>query len=212
MHEFASEGFRQLFELGEDSVRCHCGKPRHFVPQIVLFGERSKKISQSARAGRRSQVVAAQDMHISGRQPDKNIERFVLFYFIFFSSSFLFLGALIWGSPWQPEFCDWAFNLPRAGEEIRAKWKLIPAATDILVTHGPPRGGVGGICRDGFDAGCEVLTERIKEVKPLVHICGHIHECYGVFALGDTLVINASSVNLSYRPTNPPIVFDIVKL
>ena len=22
-------------------------------------------------------------------------------------------GLRIYGSPWQPEFCDWAFNLPR---------------------------------------------------------------------------------------------------
>jgi hypothetical protein len=34
-------------------------------------------------------------------------------------------GIRVWGSPWQPEFCEWAFNLPR-GEPCRAKWKLIP--------------------------------------------------------------------------------------
>ncbi len=27
----------------------------------------------------------------------------------------------IWGSPWQPEFCDWAFNLDR-GAPLREKW------------------------------------------------------------------------------------------
>ena len=39
----------------------------------------------------------------------------------------------VWGSPWQPEFCGWAFNL-RRGEACAAKWRLIPPATDVLVT------------------------------------------------------------------------------
>ncbi len=117
--------------------------------------------------------------------------------------------ALVWGSPWQPEFCDWAFNLGRKSKEIEAKWKLIPKSTSILITHGPPHGRLGGICRDGFDAGCEVLRERVKKIEPLIHVCGHIHEAYGCYVLGKTLVINASSVNLSYRPVNPPIVFDV---
>ena len=43
-------------------------------------------------------------------------------------------GLKIYGSPWQPWFYDWAFNLQR-GAEIRAKWDLIPDDTDILLTH-----------------------------------------------------------------------------
>ncbi len=45
----------------------------------------------------------------------------------------------IWGSPWQPEFHNWAFNVPR-GEKIMEKWNLIPNDVDILVTHGPAFG------------------------------------------------------------------------
>ncbi|KAL4217095.1 Metallophosphoesterase mpped2 [Mactra antiquata] len=48
-------------------------------------------------------------------------------------------GIKIYGSPWQPEFCDWGFNLPR-GEMCLEKWDLIPINTDILITHGPPIG------------------------------------------------------------------------
>src|SRR5262249_20747600 len=33
-------------------------------------------------------------------------------------------GIRFWGSPWQPTFHDWAFNLPR-GEALAAKWALI---------------------------------------------------------------------------------------
>jgi predicted phosphodiesterase len=48
-------------------------------------------------------------------------------------------GLRIWGSPWQPWFHDWAFNLQR-GTEIAAKWALIPDGIDVLITHGPPFG------------------------------------------------------------------------
>ncbi|MCK4490026.1 MAG: hypothetical protein KAU23_07180 [Anaerolineales bacterium] len=48
-------------------------------------------------------------------------------------------GTKFYGSPWQPWFYDWAFNLQR-GPEIRSKWELIPEGIDILITHGPPYG------------------------------------------------------------------------
>src|SRR5690554_4798574 len=34
-------------------------------------------------------------------------------------------GLKIYGSPWQPRFFDWAFNLMR-GPELAAKWAKIP--------------------------------------------------------------------------------------
>ena len=48
-------------------------------------------------------------------------------------------GIKFWGSPIQPYFHDWAFNRER-GEEIKKHWDLIPTDTDILITHGPPKG------------------------------------------------------------------------
>ena len=48
-------------------------------------------------------------------------------------------GLKFCGSPWQPWFCDWAFNL-RRGQPLREKWDLIPSDTDVLITHGPPQG------------------------------------------------------------------------
>ena len=46
-------------------------------------------------------------------------------------------GVTFWDSPWQPWFFDMSFNLER-GAELRAKWDLIPAHVDVLITHGPP--------------------------------------------------------------------------
>jgi len=46
-------------------------------------------------------------------------------------------GIRFYGIPWQPAFCNWAFNLQR-GEELKRKWDIIPNGIDILITHGPP--------------------------------------------------------------------------
>ena len=55
-----------------------------------------------------------------------------------------------YGSPWQPEFHGWAFNLKR-GEEIRKVWEKIPDEVDVLITHGPPYGAVQhALGHDGF--------------------------------------------------------------
>jgi len=116
----------------------------------------------------------------------------------------------IFGSPWQPEFCNWAFNVKR-GPDIRKKWKAIPNGIDILITHGPPKGH-GGNTFDGTDAGCEDLLNEIQtRIKPMVHIFGHIHEGYGVTKDKNTTFINASNCTLKYKPSNVPIVFDIME-
>lgn len=56
-------------------------------------------------------------------------------------------------------------------------WEKIPANTDILITHGPPKGH-GDTSDQGVSCGCEELLARIKVLKPALHIFGHIHEGY----------------------------------
>jgi len=119
-------------------------------------------------------------------------------------------GIRIYGSPWQPEFCDWAFNV--VGDAIKSKWDLIPTGIDILVTHGPPKNH-GGVCLPSqFDAGCPHLLQAITRTKPKIHVAGHIHEGYGYDEENGVHFINASNVNLQYQTTNNPIVFDITRL
>jgi len=115
----------------------------------------------------------------------------------------------IWGSPYQPEFCDWAFNLAR-GEPTLQKAKQVPSETDILITHGPPLGRGDQCMPAGNRAGCIDLLSQVQErVQPVAHIFGHIHEGYGVSTDGATAYVNASTCTLKYKPNNPAIVFDI---
>jgi hypothetical protein len=106
----------------------------------------------------------------------------------------------IYGSPWQPEFYDWAFNLPRNGDVLKSKWDAIPTNTDILLTHGPAWGIVDEVYnRRGVHLGCELLTERIAVVKPKIHVCGHIHSGHGYYFDGTTHFFNASVLNEQYE-------------
>jgi Icc-related predicted phosphoesterase len=116
-------------------------------------------------------------------------------------------GLKIYGSPWQPRFYDWAFNVNR-GEEIAKKWAGIPEGLDILVTHGPAFGILDDTV-NGMRVGCEELYKKIFEVKPKYHICGHIHYGRGYRELDGVTFINASSLGESYQYQNKPIQFHL---
>lgn len=127
-------------------------------------------------------------------------------------------GLKIYGSPWQPEFFDWAFNLKR-GSELMEKWNMIPSNTDILITHGPaygmvdwvpPRKNYGVKFIDGGSVGCEDLLDAITtRIKPYYHISGHIHCSYGEVIRDNINFINASTLNEQYMVANKPIIFEI---
>lgn len=115
------------------------------------------------------------------------------------------MGLRIWGSPWQPWFYDWAFNLAR-GAAIAERWALIPPGIDVLITHGPPEGILDRTAA-GERAGCADLAEAIARVRPRLHVFGHIHEAYGRLTWDGTLYVNASTCDLGYRPLQPPVLF-----
>lgn len=117
-------------------------------------------------------------------------------------------GVNFFGTPWQPEFCNWAFNIPR-GQPCLDKWEKIPSNTDILITHTPPIGH-GDLCKNGMRAGCVELLSTIQQrVVPKYHIFGHIHEGYGITTDGVTKFINAAILDEKYKVKNMPVVFDL---
>jgi predicted phosphodiesterase len=112
----------------------------------------------------------------------------------------------VYGSPWQPWFHSWAFNA--YSPELKQKWDLIPNNTDILITHGPPYKLQDKTSWGGEHVGCRELRTALQRVKPKLHVCGHIHESYGVARFGDTYIANAASCTVKYNPTQPPLVFE----
>ena len=118
-------------------------------------------------------------------------------------------GVNIYGSPHQPTFFNWAFNLPRNGPGLASKWEAIPENTDILITHGPAW-GYNDITQYRRDThlGCELLRERIDVIRPKIHLSGHIHSGNGYYYDGYTHHFNASVLNERYNYANLPFTFN----
>ena len=91
-----------------------------------------------------------------------------------------------YGSPYTPRFGNFAFMYNR--ENADTIWDRVPDDTEILITHGPPR-GILDLCPQG-NQGCDELLAKTQELSKLkYHIFGHIHEGYGV----DGKYVNASN-------------------
>jgi Icc-related predicted phosphoesterase len=94
---------------------------------------------------------------------------------------FFGLGGGIPTTPWP-----WSFDLDEheAGERLAG----CPDGC-VLVVHSPPKGHVDGGSRS---LGSEAVLRTIEERRPLLAICGHIHECAGEeSSVGPTRVVNA---------------------
>lgn len=137
----------------------------------------------------------------------------------------LSLGRLrFYGSPWQPYFGGWAFNFSGSTErcsdqydaEAVACWKLIPDDVDVVITHGPAYGLVDLVDNHynvDRHVGCKHLRDRLVQVKPMLHLCGHIHCGYGETRIPGirTIFVNASSLGEDYRTPNDPRVYDMTE-
>ena len=112
-------------------------------------------------------------------------------------------GMRFYGSPWQPAFHDWAFNVPR-GAALAAVWAKIPRGLDVLITHGPPD-GIGDRGAMAQRAGCADLRRRVVAIEPRLHLFGHIHQDGGAWQLGATMFANVTTWECERAPT----VFDL---
>ena len=108
-------------------------------------------------------------------------------------------GLRLWGSPWQPAYHSWAFNLPR-GAALAEKWALIPDGLDVLITHGPPR-GIGDRGPVAGRHGCDDLLAAVRRARPALHIFGHIHQDGGFWRSGDTAFTNVTTWECERGPT-----------
>ncbi len=108
-------------------------------------------------------------------------------------------GLRFYGSPWQPAYNDWAFNLPRGGA-LAAVWARIPDRVDVLITHGPPA-GIGDRGPVGGRQGCADLRARVAVVRPRLHLFGHIHQDGGLWHHAGVVLANVTTWECERAPT-----------
>ncbi len=178
---------------------------------IWLYGQKYKK--KVVVCGNHDKLIYKEKYHLKGQSQDGHPQPELIYLQ---DSGTEFEGLKIWGSPWTKFFhgmnpdCD-AFTCHH-DVTLAEKWQLIPEDTDILITHTPPygyldRSSVGRL-------GCQSLTRRVKEIKPKLHVFGHIHEGYGVLTdcwddKDKTYFVNAAHMNIAYEPMNKPIKIEL---
>ncbi len=197
-----THGFHDRFEVPDGHILIHAGDMtwRGEPEQVEKFGlwlDKQPHPHKIVIAGNR-------DWHFQ-RQP-RDAQRMLRNAIYLQDSGVTIEGLKFWGSPWQPFYLDWAFNLQR-GPEIRSKWDLIPSDTDILITRGTPA-GILDVAR-GEHFGCADLLAAVQRFRPRLHIFGHIHEARGTMNVNGTLCINASSALPWYKRWRPPVVLRV---
>ena len=101
-------------------------------------------------------------------------------------------GLQIFGSPWTPgvSYVAFTYGHKHDGPHV-PQWSMIPAFTDIVVTHGPPQGilDTNYAAKHIGDAG---LLARVTAIRPRAHLFGHVHDSNGRVERDGTIYVNAA--------------------
>jgi Icc-related predicted phosphoesterase len=132
-------------------------------------------------------------------------------------------GIKFYGMPINNR-CKGAFGTQNE-DESEKYYKMIPTDTDVLLTHTPAFNILDlawdtsqksvEVCKHCGEShvdfrhwGCYKLTEYVLNLKPKVHICGHVHDARGTTAINGITFINAG--NTCGKMLYKPISFDFV--
>jgi hypothetical protein len=84
----------------------------------------------------------------------------------------------------------------------------------VLVTHLPPRNTKVDVTHGGQHIGSRSVRMFVEERKPILVLCGHVHESSGVDKIGKTTVVNpgpatqgfCAIVNLDQHSVNAQLI------
>lgn len=114
-------------------------------------------------------------------------------------------GIKFYGSPWHTVI-GMAFGTTWG--EMANRWAAIPDDTDVLITHMPPYGMLDGDpLRSSW--GCPKLFDRVMEIKPRLHIFGHIHMAHGRDSMDGVQFANVALTDGNYKVVHQPTVIGI---
>jgi Icc-related predicted phosphoesterase len=131
-------------------------------------------------------------------------------------SSVIIDGVNFYGTPWTPEFCNWAFM--KYEGELDKIFEKIPEGTDVLVSHGPPYGYNDCVeYRQNQHLGSKALIKHINRVKPKAVFVGHIHtgshDATNLLLEGNfdsrTSIVNVSIMDEQYHVASKPYIMDL---
>ena len=93
----------------------------------------------------------------------------------------------IFGSPYTPTFNNWCFMKDR--NKMNKIWELIPYNTNIVISHGPPKGILDLTYNRENElefCGCSALMKKMLNLQPELCLFGHIHNNKSIINAGIT--------------------------
>lgn len=118
----------------------------------------------------------------------------------------------IYGCPYVENLSGWAFSNASSNQ-----FNLIKKC-DILLTHQPPLvNNIGSLFYNErkYEFGSICLLDRIKQIKPRINLCGHIHDgSHELFKMRlcsdyDSLFMNVSIKNNDCEINHTPFMLEI---
>lgn len=108
-------------------------------------------------------------------------------------------GITFWGVP--------LFMQELNNESFDKNISNIPSYIDVLITHQPPKSILD--TSGGWTYGSQILLEKVIEIKPILHLFGHIHDANGIYTTEETVFSNASVLDENYNLKFKPKLFEI---
>ena len=106
--------------------------------------------------------------------------------------SFYGIGGGIPVTPFGP----WSYDFTE--DQARELLRDCPSG-GVLISHSPPK-GILDLSSDGRRLGSQAVRETIKNKKPILVVCGHIHGSAGQVAhLDDITIINAGPEGMIWK-------------
>lgn len=115
------------------------------------------------------------------------------------NQSFTYKGFKFYGIPQVTPFDDF---------DEKLVFSKIPYGTDILITHTPPYGINDCVKGDNYPLGSVSLLSRIIQVKPKIHIFGHVHTGKKYREWNGTKFYNVSVLDENYEPSFKPTIIN----
>lgn len=103
----------------------------------------------------------------------------------------LFVG--LGGAVTSPFRAPFEFGEAEASRALAQAVQTSSSQNMVLVSHCPPKNTKLDLAGGTRHVGSEAVRRFIEEKKPLLVICGHIHEAQGVDSVGKVPVVNVGS-------------------
>jgi len=200
---------RQNWDIPPCGVFIHAGDitAQGSLRETAVFAARLRRAMESPGGPAHAIIVPGNHDECFETAPAAAIGLFGPNVYVLQDESVAIEGITFYGSPWTPPFMLWHFMAEES--RLAMLYRNMPAAVDVLVTHGPPH----GILDPGWKmphAGSPALAQAVAGRQVAHHVFGHLHGAGGrMLQQGNTTFYNVAACDEAYKLVHQPRVFEV---